>query len=210
MRFNIYIILLFFISSSGFCQHISIEKKELQFLKAIDTINVTFNFENTLYDGPEQVEDKFLKIAKEAITDGHGAPYFKEWLYKFYNSKRDLYPVTFISVLNKKLSEYKNPPFFVIDKSGTDYTMKVTVAWMYFGYDIEIIDRPSKVTLDIEFIKNEKPNLLLSTTQIKRAMGTYNSKKDDGEGGGPSFLRMNKAYYTAGYKLAKALKRIVD
>ncbi|QIE60556.1 hypothetical protein G5B37_13570 [Rasiella rasia] len=183
----------------------------MEFLNNTEKVNVVFTFEKPLYNGDNLTEKEFLDyITKKIVTNANEAM-AKEFVQNLEKAKYDDWPKEFAETINEWSSEYKNAPTFVVDDTTALYTMKVNTTWMYFGYDAEIIDRPSKATMDIEFYKTTNPDEIIERTSISRAMGTYNKTHGDGETWPkPNLNRMRKAYDRAGYKFAKAIKRIVD
>ena len=201
---------LLFISSlllsiTSTAQRIDIDKKALSFLTSEKIINTQFYYNNLEIDG-EITEAFFLEKMQTKITSHSNEAEAKQWLDSYYEHKSTIWGNSFISELNERLNDLT----FVENDNTPKYTMKVSVAWMYFGYDAGIIDQPAKVTLHVDFVETSNPEVILFSTQIKRAMGTYNKTKGDGEGKGPSLNRMRKAFMFGAYKFAQALKRVVD
>jgi hypothetical protein len=209
MKFKFILLFIILSFQNSFGQHIDIDKKTLSFLTSEEKLNIEFTYDSLTFDNDNK-EANFLEKMKVKIATQKNENEAKEWTLNYYKFKNEIWQNTFISTLNEKMSDYENAPVFEKNLLSATYTMKVNTQWMYFGYDAGIVDRPAKVTTILTFYKTNTPNNILFTTEISRAMGTYNKEDGDGEGVGPSLNRMNKAYTTAAYKLAKALKRVVD
>jgi hypothetical protein len=181
----------------------------LSFLASEEKVNVVFAHDSLLYI--DNLSEKgFLQKMMKKIPHHATVEEANNWALAYNTNKFEKWPKAFIDQLNEKLSENENPPFFEMGNTKTEYTMSVNPSWMYFGYDAGIIDRPAKVTLQINFYKTKDPSNIIFSTEISRAMAKYNKQEGDGEGAGPSLNRMRKAYIKAAYKLAQAFKRIVD
>lgn len=192
-----------------FAQHIKIDKNALSFLNSQEKINVIF-VQDSLLMIDDLYEMESIQKIKVKITRQSTVEEANTWIVNYNKSKNETWPEAFINKLNEKLSENKNPPLFKIDNPEARYSMNVVSTWMYFGYDAGIIDRPAKVTLQINFYETETPDTVIFSTEISRAMAKYNKQDGDGEGVGPSLNRMRKAFEFAGYKFAKSLNRVID
>lgn len=192
-----------------FAQHIKIDKKSLSFLASQENVNIVF-VQDSLLMINDLNEVEFLQKMNEKISRQTTVKEANSWTSEYNNNKLNSWPEVFTTQLNEKIGDYKNAPRFDLNNAEAVYTMKVVPTWMYFGYDAGIIDRPAKVTLQIYFYETKNPNAVIFSTEISRAMATYNKRDGDGEGAGPSLNRMRKAYEFAAYKLAKSLQRIVD
>lgn len=191
-----------------FAQHIDIDKKALSFLASQERVNVVFTFDSLTFDGKNVPEAEFLQKRYVEISDWKDKEAAKEWLVLYNEHKNNQWQESFISTLNERTAEYKNAPEFNRNVSTAKYTMQVNSDWMYFGYDVIVGKEPSKVSMTLSFYETEKPTSILFVTNISRAMGTNNESYNLRDW--PSFRRMSKAYTKAGYKLAQALKRVVD
>ncbi len=191
-----------------FAQHIDIDKKALSFLASQERVNVVFTFDSLTFDGKNVPEAEFLQKRYVEISDWKDKEAAKEWLVLYNEHKNNQWQESFISTLNERTAEYKNAPEFNRNDSTAKYTMQVNSDWMYFGYDVIVGKEPSKVSMTLSFYETEKPTSILFVTNISRAMGTNNESYNLRDW--PSFRRMSKAYTKAGYKLAQALKRVVD
>lgn len=192
----------------SFSQHIDIDKKALSFLASEEKVNLVFTFDNVLFGGKNITEEEFLQIEFLKISESKGEEVANDWLTVYKNNKEEIWQETFATTLNEKLSNYENSPEFILDDETSKYTMKVNVDWMYFGYNVVIGKEPSKVNMELTFYETVKPRDTIFTTQIRRAMGLNNDSYNFNDW--PSIRRMEKAYTKAAYKLAQALKRIVD
>ncbi|RMA57893.1 hypothetical protein [Ulvibacter antarcticus] len=197
------------LSTSILAQHIDIDKKALSFLASEETLNIQIDFNGVVIDNNVSESDFLVKMHKKIVNHRDQAE-ADQWAKDYVEFKNEIWPATFIEVLNNKLKDYKNAPQFIENNTDANYLLKVKIPWMYYGYDAGIVNEPAKVTMLLEFSKSDAPNEPLFTTEISRAMGKYNKTDGDGEGVGPSLNRMRKAITTAAYKLAKALKRVVD
>ena len=191
-----------------FAQHIDIDKKALSFWASQERVNVVFTFDSLTFDGKNVPEAEFLQKRYVEISDWKDKEAAKEWLVLYNEHKNNQWQESFISTLNERTAEYKNAPEFNRNDSTAKYTMQVNSDWMYFGYDVIVGKEPSKVSMTLSFYETEKPTSILFVTNISRAMGTNNESYNLRDW--PSFRRMSKAYTKAGYKLAQALKRVVD
>ncbi len=204
----IFFILISFNSQKSFSQHIKIDMKTLSFLAKEDTINIVFSYQDVLFEGENVSEEEFIKNHK-AIKEEHlGKDTSEDWVKTYYDYKDGIWSDIFINTLNEKLSEYKNAPVFILNSTDAKYTMKVHTIWMYFGYNVIIGKVPSKVSMNLSFYETKIPETSIYTTTISRAMGLNNESYNLKDW--PSFRRVGKAYVKGAYKLAQALKRIVD
>ncbi len=204
---SITILFICFTAPFLFAQHINIDKKTLSFLTTQEKVYVVF-VQDSLLMIDDRLEIEFIQKMREKISNRNPTEDARNWISAYKKNKNETWPEVFVAQLNEKLEENKTAPRFEIDNTDAVYTMKVTPTWMYFGYDAGIIDRPAKVTLQIYFYETNNPSDVIFTTEISRAMAKYNKQDGDGEGAGPSLNRMRKAYAMAGYKFAKALKRV--
>lgn len=203
------ILFIFLTTQFLFSQHIDIDKKALSFLKSQEKVNVVFA-QDSLLMIDDTYEMEFIQKMRKKIIHHSNSEEASNWISAYKKNKYEIWPETFITQLNGKLGENKNAPHFKMNFIEAVYTMKVTPTWMYFGYDAGIIDRPAKVSLQILFYETQKPNTIIFSTEISRAMAKYNIRNGDGEGAGPSLNRMRKAFEKASYKFAKALERVMD
>ena len=203
------LIILFLCSYSGIAQRIDIDKKALSFLEVAEKINVEFSYNGLMIDD-NVPEVQFLEKMQTKISRLSDEQEANRWAMSYEEHKSKVWVDSFISELNSRLSKAKNAPIFLNGDTSAKYTMKVNIPWMYYGYDAGIVNQPAKVTMHLDFVETAKPDSILFSTEIRRAMGKYNRTKGDGEGVGPSLNRMRKALQFGAYKLAHALKRVVD
>ncbi len=200
-----------FTNHSAYSQHIKIDKELLSFLASEEKVNVVFSYNNLYLNGDMLTEEAFLDYINTKIIENADREMASQFQADYIAAKEQVWPEMFVNTLNEKVREYDSTPRFVLNDPTTTYTILINTNWMYFGYDIEIIDRPAKVTMDLTFFKNANPDNIITKTEISRAMGTYNKQENDGDiWPRPSLNRMSKAYKRAAYKFAQALKRILD
>jgi len=204
-----FLITSFLCSFIGIAQRIDIDKKALSFLTTAEKINVEFSYNDLIIDDgvPESL---FLNNMRDKIIRQSDEQEANQWAASYEEFKSNVWADSFISELNNRISSFKNAPVFVSEDSSVEYTMKINIPWMYFGYDAGIVNKSAKVTMDLDFIKTANLDNILFSTSIRRAMGKYNRTKGDGEGAGPSLNRMRKAIQFGAFKLAQTLKRILD
>lgn len=196
-------------SNLAVAQHIDIDKKALSFLTLEENINVEFSYDGLTID-KGVLESDFLDKMRVKIIRHRDEREADQWAADYVNFKSELWNSSFIDELNKRMVDYKNSPTFLHNDTSLKYTMKVHIPWMYFGFDAGIVNEPAKVNMHIDFFETDNPATILFSTKISRAMGKYNRTDGDGEGVGPSLNRMRKAIIFGAFKLAKALKRVVD
>ena len=191
-------------------QRIRFDKDKMEFLNTTEKVNVVFVYDSLVYD-PEVPEAQFLIKMQEKIVKHGDAEMAQQFMLDYPKAKFEEWPNTFVTAVNQWSADYKNAPTFVVEDTTAKYTMKVHTRWLYFGYDAGIVDQPAKATMDIYFYKTEAPDTIIETTTIRRAMGTYNNKDGDGEEWPkPNLSKMAKAFDKAGFKFAKAIRRVVD
>lgn len=201
------LVLISTFSQTCFSQHIKIDKKALSFLVTEEKVNVVFTYDSLTVD--ENNETVFLEKMYTKVGNKETVANAETWTSNYHQHKKTIWPETFLNTLNEKLNEYESSPTFV-QNENTEYTMRVQTDWMYFGYDASIVAKPARVSLTLTFTETKNPEIVLFKTEINKAQGNYNIQENDIVGVGPNLNRMNKAYLTAGYGLAKAFKRIVD
>lgn len=189
-------------------QHIKIDKNILSFLAIEDTIHIVFSYKDVLFEDGNVTEEEFLKNHKAIKKEHLDEEASEDWEDTYYEYKDALWRETFIKTLNEKLIEYKNAPIFVSNNNNAKYTMKVHTVWMYFGYNVIAAKWPAKLKLDLTFYKTNHPEEITYSTTIDKALGTNNEIYNLSDW--PSYRRVGKAYEKGAYKLAQALKRIVD
>lgn len=207
-KFLITSLLIYFTAPLIFAQHIDIDKNELSFLASQEKVNVIFTFDSLSFDGKNVPEAEFLQTRYVEVSEWKDKEAAKEWLGLYNEHKNNKWQESFVSTLNEKTAEYKHAPIFSRNDSTANYTIQVNSDWMYFGYDVIIGKEPSKVSMTLNFYETGTPSGILFTTHISRAMGTNNESYNLRDW--PSFRRMGKAYTKAAYKLAQALKRVMD
>ena len=191
-------------------QRINFDKDKLAFLKTIEKVNVVFVYDSLLFDN-DIPEADYIKKMEQKIVKHATITMAQEFQLDYQTAKYGDWPQQFVSTINEWSADYKNAPTFVVNDPTATYTMKVHTTWLYFGYDAGIVDQPAKATMEIDFYKTETPDTIIESTSISRAMGNYNQKEGDGEAWPkPNLSKMAKAYDKAGFKFAKAIKRIVD
>lgn len=208
IKFLPFLLLFIVISQQSIGQHIDIDKKVLAFLTSEEKINIEFTYKGLLFNEDSIPEPVYLKEIEVKVKEKYGDQGFADWMDKYNDSKNELWPQTFMTTLNEKLQEYKHKPQFELNNPDAEYTMKVNTSWLYFGYNVVAAKWPSKIRLELEFYKTADPDHLIFSTRIKRAMGTNNESYN--LDGWSKFRRVGKAYKKAAYKLAQALKRVVD
>lgn len=204
-----FLTLTFLCSLSSLAQRIDIDKKALSFLTTTDTVSVVFSYKGLIIDDGVP-ESMFLKNMRVKIIDHRNEEEANQWAEDYKEFKAEIWASSFVAELNERLGKAKNAPLFSSEDMNANYTMNVNIPWMYFGYDGGIVKQPAKVTMQIDFIETKKPEQILFTTEIRRAMGKYNKTDGDGEGAGPSLNRMRKALEFGAFKLAQSLKRVVN
>lgn len=207
-RFTLLFFLITFSSQFCFAQHIRINKKELAFLAEQQNVNVLFTFDSLTFDGKNLPETTFLQNRYVEVSEWKDKQAAKEWLVLYDEHKKNNWQESFISTLNERTAKYDNNPVFSRNDSTANYTVQVNIDWMYFGYNVIVGKQPSKVSMTFSFYETANPSNILFVTDISRAMGTNNESYNLKDW--PSFRRMGKAYTKAGYKLAQALKRVLD
>lgn len=192
----------------SFAQHIKIDKSILSFLSQETEVNITFTYENIVFNTDSISEKEFTTLASKKETQNHGEAAGKSWLESYYNSKEAYWPEIFTTTLNEKVATYKNNPEFVLNSKEATYTMQVHTTWMYFGYNVVVGKEPAKVQLILNFYKTNEPNNIIYTTTINRALGKNNNSYNLDQWS--HFSRVGKAYKKGAYKLAQSFKRILD
>jgi hypothetical protein len=204
----IFLILITSCFSNTFSQHIKLDKKALSFLASEEKINIEFSYDGLLFNEDSIPQQVYLREIEVKVKEKYGEQGVIDWMEKFNSSKNEHWPEIFTKTLNEKMNEYKNGPQFEIDAKDATYTMRVNTKWMYFGYNVVAAKWPSKILLELTFFQTSNPKDLIYSTNIRRAMGKNNESYN--LDGWSKFKRVGKAYVKGAYKLAQALKRIVD
>ncbi|MAT90714.1 MAG: hypothetical protein CMC35_08465 [Flavobacteriaceae bacterium] len=197
-----------FITWSNFAQRVEIDKEKLQFLSTEDTINVVFTYQDLHVQLPEFTEADFLADKRERMATVHNSEEIQDWMTEYEAAKQQLWPNQLLSILNERVQEYKNGPVFTRNAPTAAYTLTINTYWLYFGYNVVIKKEPAQASMTLNFHPTNYPLSTKFKTTLRRAMGlnddSYNFE------GWEEMRRMGEAYERAGYKLAKALKRVVD
>jgi hypothetical protein len=210
MKYTPIILLISFGISSQvlLAQHIKIDKKALSFLASEELVNIEFSYNQLKFNADSIPEPTYLKEIEVKVREKYGEQGVKDWMEKFNSSKQLLWPEAFTNTLNEQISEYEFSPKFEINNKNARYTLKVNTSWMYFGYNVVAAKWPSKINLELTFYETNNPQNVIISTVIRRAMGKNNQSYN--LDGWSKFNRVKKAYIKGAYKLAQALKRVLD
>jgi len=210
-RFFLFTIVLLISQQSIHSQRINMDKDVFAFLKTADTISVVHTTDSIQFNSDNISEREFVDHIIEKIRKHGDHEMADSWEKTYKNHTQEIWPAAFVDELNSRSETYKNPITFVYGNAQTKYQMRISTVWVYFGYEIGIGQQPAKVSLEVSFYDTSNPEVILGSTQIKRAMGVYNTERGDSQNfPNPSVKRVEKAYKRAGYKFAQALKRIID
>ncbi|MDC7995783.1 hypothetical protein [Altibacter sp. HG106] len=189
-------------------QRIEIDKEKLQFLQTEDTINVVFTYQDLHVQLPEFTEADFLADKQQRMSTVHNSEEIEDWMTQYQDAKQQLWPNELLAILNERVKDYKNGPVFMRNAPKAAYTLTINTYWLYFGYNVVIKKEPAQASMTLNFHPTNYPLSTKYKTTLRRAMGlnddAYNFE------GWEEMRRMGEAYERAGYKLAKALKRVVD
>lgn len=200
---------LFFSFQFVTAQHIGIDKRALSGLASEEKINVIFSYNELTFNGKYLPETEFVDHIYEKITKHRDTDMAEKWVSDYHKAKKQSWPETFITQLNKHLEKRRNVPAFVLNDTTTKYTIVVHTHWMNFGYDAGIVKRPAKASMDIYFFKTSDAENYLSLSKLKKREGLYNeSRYSNKEWPRPSLASMRNVYERVAPNLADALKRV--
>lgn len=191
-------------------QHIGIDKRALAGLASEEKINVIFSYSELTFNSKYLSEPEFIEHIHEKISKHGDAEMAEKWVSDYKKAKKQSWPETFISQLNKELGKRRNAPAFVLNDTTTKYTVVVHTHWMNFGYDAGIVKKPAKASMDIYFYKTADAVNYLSLSKLKKREGLYNeSRYSNNEWPRPSLASMRNVYERVAPNLADALKRVI-
>jgi len=210
LSYRIIFLLALLFTFTAQSQVVKIDKKELAFLADEEIVNVTFSFNNLLFNGDDITEVAFLSHIDEKIRRIQNDTIAETFSSLYEQSKKEDFLIAYVQELNKTTRDYKKAPKFILNNDDAKYTMNVNADWMYFGYNIGFVKQAAKLTTSITFFASESPDQIISKTVSSRATGVSYGDNFETEGGGiPCLKCMVNAYERSAYTLARALKRVL-
>ena len=198
--------LIFFITSLSLnAQWVKFNKKELSFLKKVDTVSVLITFNDLHFNADNLNENDFLEHISQKIKKHMNNTEAENWKTEYYNSKSELWPKTFVNTLNETIAFYKNAPVFVLNQPNAKYELHINAFWMYFGYQAVIHTEPAKLHLTMDLVETNSKTLI-ANLHIKETKGLVNKLPDFPK---VSLKSMENAFERAAENLGLSLKKIV-
>lgn len=206
-------ILIICLSSIEFAtaQFIKLDHKALAFLASEEKVNLTFSYNDLLFNSDELNEEHYLYYINKKLQRIFGEELANDWAQLYLEHKKETFATAFEAMFNKHISKFRKAPIFVYNDPSANYTMNINSSWMYFGYGGNgPMAQPSKLTTEITFYKTTSPNEIIATTVIKKAKGSAYGEKYEIEGTNIPCLRcMTNSYERSAYKLALSFRRIL-
>ena len=120
-RYSLLFLIFFFATLSVFSLWVKFNKKELAFLKKVDTVSVLITFNDLRFNADYLNENDFLEHISQKIKKHMNNTEAENWKTEYYNSKSELWPKAFINTLNETIAFYKNAPVFVLNQPNAKY-----------------------------------------------------------------------------------------
>ena len=205
ISYSLPFLIFFFASISLNAQWVKFNKKELSFLKNVDTVSVLVTFNDLHFNADNLNENEFLEHISQKIKKHLNNTEAENWKADYYNSKNELWPKAFVNTLNETTAFYKNAPVFVLNKPNAKYELRVNAFWMYFGYQVVVHTEPAKLhlTMDLTEVNSKKT---ISDLRIKETLGLVIPKPEFPK---VSLKSIENAFERAAENLGLSLKKVV-
>ena len=204
-KYSLPFLIFFFATLSLNAQWVKFNKKELTFLKNVDTVSVLVTFNDLHFNADNLDENDFLEHISQKIKKHLNNTEAENWKTEYYSSKSELWPKAFVNSLNETISVYNNAPVFVLNQPNAKYELRVNAFWMYFGYQAVVHTEPAKLHLTIDLIEvNSKK--IISNLRIKETLGLVVPKPEFPK---VSLKSMENAFERAAENLGLSLKKVI-
>jgi hypothetical protein len=204
-KYPLPLLIFFFITISLNAQWVKFDKKEVAFLKNVDTVSVLVTFNDLHFNADNLNENDFLEHISQKIKKHLNNTEAENWKAEYYNSKREFWPKAFVNTLNETTALYKNAPVFVLNKPNAKYELRVNAFWMYFGYQAIAHTEPAKLHLSMDLSEVESKKII-SSLRIKETLGLVVPKPEFPK---VSLKSMENAFERAAENLGLSLKKVV-
>lgn len=205
IRYSLLFLIFFFATLGLNAQWVKFNKKELAFLKKVDTVSVLITFNDLRFNADNLNENDFLEHISQKIKKHMNNTEAENWKTEYYNSKSELWPQAFVNTLNETTDFYKNAPVFVLNQPNAKYELCINAFWMYFGYQAVIHTEPAKLhlTIDLTEVNSKK---IISGLRIKETLGLESPKPEFPK---VSLKSIENAFERAAENLGLSLKKVV-
>ena len=177
---------VFFVTSIMTAQDMDVVKGSFGFLKDQKEVNVEFNYTNLKLMKDDLTNDQYVSDRVKDLNEkakGNGEIWEKKW----YASRDLIWEPKFIELMNTIFTKEKKDISFQENLSQAKYTLIVDAVWIYPGYNIGIVKKGAKVSLNLKFVETaNKDNVLLEIKSEEAPgdsyMGTFSNEDRIGEG----------------------------
>jgi hypothetical protein len=192
-------------------QFIKLDRDALAFLAAEEKVNLSFTYNDLLFNSDELNEDHYLYYINKKLVRIFGDELANDWAQLYLEHKKKTFTTAFEAMFNKHISKFKRAPNFVINDTTANYTMNINSEWMYFGYGGNgPMAQPAKLSTEITFFKTSTPSDIISSVLIMKTKGSSFGDKYEIEGTNIPCLRcLTNSYERTAYKLALSFRRIL-
>lgn len=133
IKYSLPLLVFLFTTISLNAQWVKFSKKELAFLKNVDTVSVVITFSDLHFNADNLDENDFLEHISQKVKKHLNNTEAENWKSEYYNSKSDLWPKAFVTKLNETTALYKHSPVFVLNPM-----LNMNFALMHFGCILDI------------------------------------------------------------------------
>jgi hypothetical protein len=169
MRNLILSILLFVNVAYIFSQKITTDKGSLDNIQGISNYSIVFEYASDLKIPNYESEEDFIDFQvrkREQKDPGSGELFKKLW----FENRASIYEPIFIEQFNN--FKLKNREIHTSkNNKSADYTMKITINFIYPGYDVSVFEEEAKLGVKISIYKNQNPETILFSTKFFRIHG---------------------------------------
>ena len=169
MRNLILSILLFVNVAYIFSQKITTDKGSLDNIQGISNYSIVFEYASDLKIPNYESEEDFIDFQvrkREQKDPGSGKLFKKLW----FENRASIYEPIFIEQFNN--FKLKNREIHTSkNNKSADYTMKITINFIYPGYDVSVFEEEAKLGVKISIYKNQNPETILFSTKFFRIHG---------------------------------------
>lgn len=164
-------------------------------LKNITEYNVVFDYDGIMM-GKFASEEAFLENRMKKHKNEQSA---ERWKEKWLSDRERKYEPSFIYSFNKR---FKNSEVQVDKDIESPYTMKVKTTWMYWGYNVAIARKSSKINATIIVYETANPSNVLLEVSYRKVKG-----RSFGGGDFDTAYRISESYALLAKKFVKDLRK---
>lgn len=124
---------------------------DLSPFKNSKVMNITFTFDG-LKVGAYNSEEEFTKNKMAEIEKSKGKAEADEWLKKWENAKKSVFPEMFIRLFNERVE--KNGLQVKENEGTAEYTLNVNCTYIEPGYNVAFAKRPAFANFSFTVLKN--------------------------------------------------------